>query len=58
MQCNPRQAAEISKWIQSGDIPSGITYQEELLVTTETITDEIIEKWGINDDPGKGVITR
>jgi len=58
MQCNPRQAAEISKWIQSGDIPSGIIYQEELLVTTETITDEIIDKWGINDDPGKGVITR
>jgi len=58
MQCNPRQAAEISEWIKSGNLPSGITYQEELLVDTETITDEIIEKWGINDDPGKGVITR
>ena len=58
MQCNPRQAAEISKWIKSGNIPSGIIYQEELLLTTDTITDELIEKWGLNDDPGKGVITR
>ncbi len=58
MQCNPRQAAEISKWIKSGNIPSGIIYQEELLFTTATITDEDIEKWGINADPGKGVITR
>jgi simple sugar transport system substrate-binding protein len=58
MQCNPRQAAEISKWIKSGNIPSGIIYQEELLLTTDTITDELIEQWGINDDPGKGVITR
>jgi simple sugar transport system substrate-binding protein len=58
MQCNPRQAAQISEWIKSGNIPSGIIYQEEMLVDTETITDEIIEKYGINDDPGKGVITR
>jgi hypothetical protein len=29
-----------------------------LLVTTDTITDELIDKWGINADPGKGVITR
>jgi ABC-type sugar transport system substrate-binding protein len=58
MQCNPRQAAEISRWIQSGNLPSGIIYQEELLVTTDTITDELIDKWGINADPGKGVITR
>ena len=58
MQCNPRQAAEISKWIKSGNIPSGIIYQEELLFTTATITDDDIEKWGINADPGKGVITR
>ncbi|SMP41697.1 monosaccharide ABC transporter substrate-binding protein, CUT2 family [Sphaerochaeta associata] len=58
MQCNPRQAAEISKWIKSGNIPSGVIYQEELLLTTETITDELIDKWGINADPGKGVITR
>jgi simple sugar transport system substrate-binding protein len=27
-------------------------------LTTETITDELIDKWGINADPGKGVITR
>ncbi|MBN1523694.1 MAG: substrate-binding domain-containing protein [Spirochaetales bacterium] len=58
MQCNPRQAAEISKWIKSGKLPSGIIYQEELLVTTDTITDEIIDTWGINADPGKGKITR
>ena len=58
MQCNPRQAAEISRWIKSGNIPSGIVYQEELLFTTDTITDEDIDNWGINADPGKGVITR
>jgi len=58
MQCNPRQAAKISEWIKSGKLPSGIVYQEELLVTTDTITDEIIDTWGINADPGKGVITR
>lgn len=58
MQCNPRQAAEISKWIKSGSLPSGIVYQEELLLTTDTITDELIDQWGINADPGKGVITR
>jgi simple sugar transport system substrate-binding protein len=58
MQCNPRQAAEISKWIKSGNIPTGIIYQKELLLTTATITDELIDKWGLNADPGKGVITR
>jgi ABC-type sugar transport system substrate-binding protein len=58
MQCNPRQAAEISKWIKSDNLPSGIVYQEELLLTTDTITDELIDQWGINADPGKGVITR
>ncbi|WP_320120854.1 substrate-binding domain-containing protein [uncultured Sphaerochaeta sp.] len=58
MQCNPRQAAQISEWIKSGKMPSGIVYQEELLLTTDTITDDLIAKWGINADPGKGVITR
>lgn len=58
MQCNPRQAAEISKWIKSGKLPKGIVYQKELLFTTDTITDQDIENWGINADPGKGVITR
>lgn len=58
MQCNPRQAAEIDKWIKSGKIPKGIVYQKEMLLTTDTITDEHIEKYGINADPGKGVITR
>ncbi|MBE3135925.1 MAG: substrate-binding domain-containing protein [Thermoplasmata archaeon] len=57
MQCNPRQAAEISKWIKS-NLPGGIVYQKELLFETATITDGDIEKWGINADPGKGVITR
>lgn len=58
MQCNPRQAAEISKWIKSGSVPSGIVYQKELLFTTDTITDADIDNWGINADPGKGVVTR
>jgi ABC-type sugar transport system substrate-binding protein len=58
MQCNPRQAAEIDKWIKSGKLPSGIVYQKELLFDTKTITDGDIEKWGINADPGKGVVTR
>jgi ABC-type sugar transport system substrate-binding protein len=58
MQCNPRQAAEISKWIKSGNLPSGIIYQKELLFDTAAITDEDVTKWGINADPGKGVITR
>jgi len=58
MQCNPRQAAQISEWIKSGSVPSGTIFQEELLLTTDTITDELIDQWGINDDPGKGVITR
>jgi ABC-type sugar transport system substrate-binding protein len=58
VQCNPRQAAQIDKWIKSGKIPKGIVYQEEIILDTKTITDEHIEKYGINPDPGKGVITR
>ena len=58
VQCNPRQASEIEKWIRSGNIPKGIVYQEEIVLSTDTITDEDIEKHGINVDPGKGVITR
>ncbi len=58
VQCNPRQASEIEKWIRSGNIPQGIVYQEEIVLSTDTITDEDIEKHGINVDPGKGVITR
>ncbi|MEW6565051.1 MAG: substrate-binding domain-containing protein [Spirochaetota bacterium] len=58
VQCSPRQAAQISQWIKSGNIPSGIVYQKEIIVDTATITDDIIEKLGINADPGKGVITR
>ena len=58
VQCNPRQAGQIDQWIKSGNIPKGIVYQEELILDTNTITDEHIEKFGINADPGKGVITR
>jgi simple sugar transport system substrate-binding protein len=58
MQCSPRQAAEISGWIKSGNLPSGNIYQKEILFDTATITDEDVTKWGINADPGKGVITR
>ncbi len=62
VQCNPRQAAEISRWIKDAAagkaLPSGIVYQKEIYADTNTITDEIIEKYGINADPGKGVITK
>src|SRR5690554_137718 len=58
VQCNPRQAGQIDEWIKSGNIPKGIVYQQELILDTNTITDEHIEKYGINEDPGKGVITR
>lgn len=58
VQCNPRQAGQIEEWIRSGDIPEGIVYQDEIVLTTDTITDEDIEIHGINSDPGKGVITR
>jgi ABC-type sugar transport system substrate-binding protein len=58
MQCSPRQAAEISDWIKSGNLPSGIVYQKEILLDTAAITDEDVTKWGINADPGKGVVTR
>jgi len=62
VQCSPRQAAEISRWIKDAAagkaLPSGIVYQKEIYADTNTITDEIIEKYGINADPGKGVITK
>jgi len=58
IQCNPRQAGQIDQWIKSGNIPKGIVYQEEIILDTNTITDEHIELYGINPDPGKGVITR
>lgn len=58
VQCNPRQASQIDQWIKSGKIPKGIVYQKEMILTTDTITDADIEKYGINADPGKGVITR
>ncbi len=58
MQCSPRQAAEISGWIKSGKIPSGKVFQKEILLDTATITDELITKFGINADSGKGVVTK
>lgn len=58
VQCNPRQASQIDQWIKSGSTPGGIVYQEEMILDTDTITDEHVEKYGINPDPGKGVITR
>jgi simple sugar transport system substrate-binding protein len=61
-QCSPRQASKISEWIKSlesgGSIPSGIVYNDEIGVDTDTVTDAIIANQGINDDPGKGVVTK
>ena len=59
-QCSPRQAAVISGWIKAGasKLPSGIVYQNEILVDTATVTDAIIAGKGINADPGKGVVTK
>jgi simple sugar transport system substrate-binding protein len=61
-QCSPRQASKISEWIKDlesgGSIPSGIVYNNEIGVDTDTITDAIIANQGINDDPGKGVVTK
>lgn len=58
VQCSPRQASEISKWIKSGTLPTGIVYQKEIYADTATITDDIIKNLGLNADPGKGVITK
>lgn len=58
MQCSPRQAAEISGWIKSGKVPSGIIYQKEIFLDTAAMTDDLIAKFGINADPGKGVVTK
>jgi len=61
-QCSPRQASKISQWIMDLEagktIPSGVVFNDEIGVDTATITDAIIENQGINDDPGKGVITK
>jgi len=61
-QCSPRQASKISEWIKDlesgGSIPSGIVYNDEIGVDTDTVTDAIIANQGINDDPGKGVVTK
>ncbi|NLM37475.1 MAG: substrate-binding domain-containing protein [Firmicutes bacterium] len=58
VQCNPRMATQIDQWIKSGNIPKGIVYQKEIILDTKTITDDHIAKYGINPDPGRGVITR
>jgi simple sugar transport system substrate-binding protein len=56
-QCSPRQAAQISEWIkalESGQsIPTGIVFNKEIGVDYNTITEDIIQNMGINDDPGK-----
>jgi simple sugar transport system substrate-binding protein len=62
IQCSPRQAAEISRWIKAKAtgtaLPSGIVFQKEIYVDTGTITDDIIANLGLNADPGKGVVTK
>jgi len=58
IQCSPRQAGEISRWIKSGKLPSGIVYQKEIFADTASITDDIITNLGLNADPGKGVVTK
>ncbi|MDX9957434.1 MAG: substrate-binding domain-containing protein [Clostridia bacterium] len=62
IQCSPRQAAEISRWIKAKAegtaLPTGIVFQKEIYVDTDTITDDIIANLGLNADPGKGVITK
>lgn len=62
IQCSPRQAGEISRWIKekaSGTaLPTGIVFQKEIFVDTASITDDIIANLGLNADPGKGVITK
>ena len=61
-QCSPRQATQISLWIKDMQakkkIPSGTVFNKEVGIDTATITDDFIAKQGINDDPGKGVITK
>jgi len=62
IQCSPRQAAEISRWIKAKAagtaLPTGIVFQKEIFVDTASITDDIIANLGLNADPGKGVITK
>jgi len=62
IQCNPRQAAEISKWIKAAaagtKLPTGKVFQKEIFTDTATITDDIVTNVGLNADPGKGVITK
>lgn len=62
VQCSPRQAGEIDTWIKAlvagKATPTGVVFQKELGVDTAGATDAFIAKWGINADPGKGVITK
>jgi simple sugar transport system substrate-binding protein len=62
IQCSPRQAGEISRWIKAKAtgtaLPTGIVFQKEIFVDTASITDDIITNLGLNADPGKGVITK
>ncbi len=62
IQCSPRQAGEISRWIKAAAsgtaLPTGKVFQKEIFTDTATITDDIITKLGLNADPGKGVVTK
>ena len=54
VQCSPRRAAEISRWIKAAAggaaLPSGIVYQKEIYVDTGNITDDIITNLGIRNN--------
>jgi simple sugar transport system substrate-binding protein len=62
IQCSPRQAGEISKWIKAAAagtaLPTGKVFQKEIYADTASITDDIITNLGLNADPGKGVVTK
>jgi simple sugar transport system substrate-binding protein len=62
IQCSPRQAGEISRWIKAKAagtaLPTGIVFQKEIFADTASITDDIIANLGLNADPGKGVVTK
>ncbi len=61
VQCSPRQAAEISRWIKTKAAGAGferIVYQKEINVDTATITNDIDTNFGINPILEKGVNTK
>ncbi len=62
VQCSPRQAGQIAAWIKDAAagkaLPTGIVFQKEIYADTASITDDIIKNFGLNADPGKGVVTK